>query len=398
MYSTRVLERLAEAKVAQARAEAKVLNLMVEYADAAQDEAELEESRSRRGYLTSVIADEIAAELGCSVHWVQQTLARTRLARAKLPQTWAAFQAGQITAHAIREIGRHTSRLERDESFEKIDVRLAGYAFTHTTSETSSWVKRRVQTLEPWDATAREKNAERDRRVSFSYDEENGGGSMWLSLPTRHMLEVERAVRASLEAKASDDERTVDQFLSDEARARLTQDADGTSLVATEVVITVPVTTLAGLDDTPGATLDERVLLPAEVVRELASQTATLFHRAVTDPYGGILDVTRLGRFFTGDLRTAIKIRDGKCTVPWCNSPTAEIDHITPWPEGPTNAANGHGPCKRHHQLKTAGVLAAVKTSDQGVLWVLPSGRSVPSHRANHPPAPTEWFPLADTG
>lgn len=399
MYSTRVLDQLAEAKVEQARAEAKVLNLMVEYAHAAQYEAGLEESSSKRGYLLSVIADEIASELGSSVHWVREALTRSRLARAKLPRTWAAFQSGQITAYAIREIGRHTSRLEFDESFEKIDLRLAEYGPTHTASETSAWVKRRVQTLEPLDAAAREKNAESDRRVSFSYDEENGGGSMWLSLPTAQMLEVERATRASLAAKPTEgDQRTRDQFLADEVRARLIQGADGTSLVSTEVVITVPVTTLAGLDDTPGATLDERILLPAEVVREMAAQPGTIFHRALTDPYGGILDVTRLGRFFTGDLRTAIKVRDGKCTIPWCNAPTAEIDHIVPHPEGPTSAENGHGPCKRHHQLKTAGVLELIKTPDQGVLWVLPSGRTVQSHRASHPPAPTQWFPLADTG
>lgn len=397
MRSTHVLDRLAEAKVEQARAEAKVLNLMVEYADAAQSEAELEESSSKRGYLLSMIADEIASELGCSVHWVRETLNRTRLARAKLPLTWAAFQAGQITAYAIREIGRHTSRLEHDESFEKIDLRLVEYATTHTTSETSSWVKRRVQTLEPLDAAAREKNAARDRRVSFSYDEDNGGGSMWLSLPTAEMLETERAVRASLEAKASTDGRTRDQFLADEVHARLTQDADGVSLVHTETVITVPISTLAGLDDTPGATLDERILLPAEIVREMAMQTGTVFHRAVTDPYGGILDVTRLGRFFTGELRTAIKIRDGRCTVPWCNCKTAEIDHVVPHPEGPTSADNGHGPCKRHHQAKTAGVLTVTRT-DEGLVWTLPSGRTAKAHQASHPPPPIQWFPLADTG
>jgi hypothetical protein len=209
-------------------------------------------------------------------------------------------------------------------------------------------------------------------------------------------------VRASVQAKSADDERTIDQFLADEVYARLTQDADGSNLVKTDVVLTLPVGTLAGLDDEPGATLDERVLLPAETVRELASRPGTVFHRAITDSAGHILDVTRLGRFFTGDLRTAIKIRDGRCTVPWCTSQIVEIDHVTPWPEGPTSAANGHGLCKRHHQLKTAGVMVAEHT-DQGVLWVLPSGKRSRPHRAKHPPGwiqwlPTHELPLEDTG
>jgi hypothetical protein len=309
-----------------------------------------------------------------------------------LPATWAASTRGDITAYAVREIGRHTSQLRLAESFDKIDDRLAEYATGHTATETSAWVGRRVRTLEPQTADERERNADRDRRVSFSYDTDNGGGSLWEGLPTQKMIEIEQSLKASLKAKPEGDERTREQFLADEVHARLTQDAGGVSLVTTDVLVTVPVTTLAGLDDTPGATIDERILLPAEVVRELASQEGTLFHRVVTDPVGYIFDVTRLGRFFTGDLRTAIKIRDGKCTLTWCNSPTAEIDHIVPHPEGPTSAHNGHGPCKRHHQLKTAGVLTLTHT-DQGILWVLPSGQTTQSHRATHPPGRTKWFP-----
>jgi hypothetical protein len=392
MKSDELLDELGEARVEQTRTEARVLNLMVDYADAAQDEADLEENAHQRGFLISVIADEIACKAGTTVHFVQHTLARARLVRANLPATWAAFTRGDITAYAVREIGRHTSQLRLAESFDKIDIRLAEYATTHTATETSAWVGRRVRTLEPQTADERERHADRDRRVAFSYDTDSGGGSLWAGLPTQKMLEIELSLKASLKAKPEGDTRTRDQFLADEVHARLTQDADGSSLVATEVVVAVPVTTLAGLDDTPGATLDERVLLPAEVVRELASREGTIFHRALTDQVGNIFDVTRLGRFFTGDLRTAIKIRDGKCTVPWCNSPTFEIDHIVPYPDGPTSASNGHGPCKRHHQLKTAGVLTLTRTND-GIIWVLPSGQTTRSHRATHPPGPINWFP-----
>jgi len=142
----------------------------------------------------------------------------------------------------------------------------------------------------------------------------------------------------------------------------------------------------------------------ASTVRELASLDGTVFHRVVTDPFGGVLDVTRLGRFFTGNLRTAIEVRDGGCQFPGCGrtAQRGEIDHppstscreVPPvaWPDGPTSGDNGQKLCKRHHQLKTAGVLHPEHT-EQGTLWTFPSGRQARSHRAEHPPGRIRWFP-----
>ncbi len=402
MNSGELLGALGEAHAEQTRAEARVLNLMVEAADARQAEAELEESASRRRYLGSCIADEIAVETNSTVNFVQSSLFRARLVRSRMPRTWAEFEAGRITAYAVREVGRHAAKLQREASFDKFDHQCASYAVEHTGPQTSAWAKRRVATLEPTTLAEREADAAAGRDVDFSYDDDAGGGEMWLRLPTQQMLDIERSVYASLDAKAADDERTVAQYLADQVHARLTSDADGNTLVSTEIMVAVQVTTLAGLDDDPGATLDERVLLPASVVRELAALEGTVFHRVVTDPFGGVLDVTRLGRFFTGALRTAVEVRDGGCQFPGCMRATArgEVDHIVPWPEGLTSGDNGQKLCKRHHQLKTAGVLEAEHTDD-GIIWTFPSGHRARSHRAEHPPGRIPWFPdaaLADTG
>jgi hypothetical protein len=393
MKSDEILGRLGEAHAAETRLAARTLNLMVDAADARQDEAELEENATARRYLISSIADEIAVELGCTVNFVQNSLFRARLVRSNLPLTWARFEAGGVSAFAVREIGRHAARLEREESFELFDHRCAEYASTHSDAQTSAWAKRRVATLEPQTKEQREKTAWDERKVFLSYDEESHGAELWAQLPTLMMLEIERSLEASLLDKA-DDDRTVPQYLADQVHARLTQTADGSSLVSTEVMVTVPVTTLAGLDDDPGATIDERVLLPASTVRELALLEGTVFHRVVTDPLGGVLDVTRLGRFFTGALRAAIEVRDGGCQFPGCGraAQRGEVDHIVAWPEGPTSGNNGQKLCKRHHQLKTAGVLHPEHT-DQGIVWTFPSGRQARSHRAEHPPGRIQWFP-----
>lgn len=394
MKSDELLGRLGEAHVAETRLAARTLNLMVDAADARQDEAELEENATKRRYLVSSIADEIAVELGCTVNFVQSSLFRARLVRSRLPLTWARFESGQISAFCVREIGRHAARLEREESFERLDHRCAQYATTHSDAQTSAWTKRRVATLEPQTIEQRQKRAWEERKVFISHDDEGHGGELWAQLPTLQLLEIERSLEESLLDKAADDDRTVPQFLADQVHARLTQTADGSSLVSTEVMVTVPVTTLAGLDDEPGATIDGRVLLPAPVVRELATLEGTVFHWVVTDPLGGVLDVTRLGRFFTGALRTAIEVRDGGCQFPGCgrSAQRGEIDHVKAWPDGPTSGDNGQKLCTRHHQLKTAGVLHPEHT-DHGILWTFPSGRRAMSHRAEHPPGRIRWFP-----
>src|SRR5690242_642048 len=168
MDSVELLGELGQAHAAQTRAEARVLNLMVEAADARQTEAELEESASRRRYLVSCIADEIAVETNSTVNFVQQSLFRARLVRSKMPHTWAKFEAGLVTAYAIREVGRHAAKLRLEESFEKFDHQCAAYAVDHSGQQTSAWAKRRVATLEPRTLEQREADALAGRDVGFS--------------------------------------------------------------------------------------------------------------------------------------------------------------------------------------------------------------------------------------
>lgn len=380
-------DELLDALVADGRNEARFaaakLQRMLQFADAQQEVAEREDNPTKRGWLVSAIADEIALALDLSVSTVQNMLQRGRLVRARLPKTWLAFTRGDIDSYVVQQLGQIASRLECGESYVRFDAACATYAATHTPARTFAWAKRRIDALEPWTKAQREKDAHTNRKMGVSLIEE-GGGELWATYPTQQLLDIDAAMKASLQDKAADDPRTRDQFLADELYARITGNGD-THLVSTEVVVTVPITALAGIDDSPAASLDERFTLPAAAVRELTANTTTVFYRALTDPAGSVLDVTKLGRFFTGDLRTAIKIRDGHCQGPGCNHPIREVDHIVPVPEGPTNGTNGQGLCKRTHQQKTFGVLE-VEIADGVAIWTTPLGRTYASEQVKHPP------------
>ena len=129
---------------------------------------------------------------------------------------------------------------------------------------------------------------------------------------------------------------------------------DGSSAQAT-IGVLVPVSSLAGLDNEPGASFDGEFALPARMVRELAAEPGTLFFRVFTDPLGRILDVTELGRFPSRSLRTAVDIRDGTCRFATCSRPATECDddHQIPHPRGPTSGDNIRSLCRRHHRMKT---------------------------------------------
>src|SRR6478752_5489551 len=78
------------------------------------------------------------------------------------------------------------------------------------------------------------------------------------------------------------------------------------------VIITAQ--SLLGYTNTPGQLTDRSTLIPADLIRDLARQPGTLFHRLLTDNQGNLLDVTELGGFPSRKLGTALDYRDGTCT------------------------------------------------------------------------------------
>ena len=175
-------------------------------------------------------------------------------------------------------------------------------------------------------------------------------------LPTSDAVRIDQLLTTEAKKLPSDD-RTLDQKRADVLCDRLLGHGDGHGRAAI-IAITVPVTSLAGLSDEPGESFDGSFALPADLVRDLAQEPGTLFHRVITDPLGRILDVTEFGRFASAKLKIAIDIRDGTCRFPTCSRPATEsdLDHQIPHPRGPTNAANLRALCRRHHNMKTYGI------------------------------------------
>jgi hypothetical protein len=371
-----LLDRVSVRAREQAQAEARTASAMLDFDAARRAEYEAFGKPEHRDLELSSISHELAVQMQMSVNIVQNRLHEARQVRGRTPSAWRAFLDGDIDAYRVQIISRALSALREPGSDVVLDQRVVAYAVEHTASDLRAWLKRLVARLEPEHHGDRTKDAVDERRVRINHGDD-GVSELWALVPTAQAAAIDSMLGQAMLSKPSDDSRTNDQYMADEFCRRLLTHGDGESAMQVQLAITIPVTSLAGISDEPGTSLDGRFCLSAETVRELATRAGTVFHRVVTDPVGRVLDVTKLGRFATGELEFAIEVRDGVCQFPTCSVPATRCDkdHRTPWPHGPTNGSNLWSLCRRHHRMKTAGLFMTEMNEYKEPIWRLPSGR-----------------------
>ncbi len=71
-----------------------------------------------------------------------------------------------------------------------------------------------------------------------------------------------------------------------------------------------------------------------------------------------------------------VKQRDGRCRFPGCSVAArfCDLDHVRPWPLGPTSGANLVCLCRRHHRVKQRPRWRCVLSPDGTVTWTDPAG------------------------
>ncbi|MGH3248036.1 MAG: HNH endonuclease signature motif containing protein, partial [Trebonia sp.] len=77
-------------------------------------------------------------------------------------------------------------------------------------------------------------------------------------------------------------------------------------------------------------------------------------------------------------LKHLIRARTTTCDAPGCQAQaiSADLDHTTPWPDGPTDQCNLAPRCRTHHRAKQAPDWKLEQPEPGLTRWVLPSGRT----------------------
>jgi len=175
-----------------------------------------------------------------------------------------------------------------------------------------------------------------------------------------------------------------DAFVAPFARALATGVLDGATPVklakhrgqAATLQVTVAASTLLGHDDAP-AQLSGYGPITADIARELAPDSR--MRRLLTDPHtGAVLDVGTTTYRPPAPIARHVEARDVRCTAPGCGwaATACEIDHIVPFPLGPTSANNGAPRCPRHHHLKHSPGVDCSRNADGTTVWTMPTGHN----------------------
>ena len=78
------------------------------------------------------------------------------------------------------------------------------------------------------------------------------------------------------------------------------------------------------------------------------------------------------------DLSALVRARDGRCRFPGCcvAARFCDLDHVRPWPLGPTTATNLLTLCRRHHRIKQRPGWRVRLAPDGTATWTDPTRRA----------------------
>ncbi|WP_375002849.1 DUF222 domain-containing protein [Aeromicrobium sp. CTD01-1L150] len=371
-------ERLTALTRAQAQAEAAVWSAMLCYRDAELARIDALGSSLQQATERAGLVLEIAQAVGLSEAQTYARLAVADRGRECAPATWLAFCAGRIDGVRVRDISRTLDRLERAESWLRLDQTVVAYAECHTPAELRAWLRRFVTRVEA-DLALQRAEAEREHRtVEVTHGDD---GMSWVNayLPSHAAAAIATRLRREAKALGANDDRTRGQRMADLFTCWLTTNQATETATVADIAVVLEADALTGSVDGFAEAADGSWAVPASwILHKITTDDGVAFwHRMLKDPIThDVLAHEYVGRFSPEILTKAIAFRDGICRAPGCMKPADECDadHREPWPAGETSGRNIWPLCRRHHTLKGHQVLR----------WVLPSGTTIPADTTQH--------------
>ena len=302
----------------------------------------------------SVIAFEIAQATGRSEGQVENLLWTAETVQTQAPLAWTAFTQGLIDASRVREISGTINKLIRSESIERLDQEVVDYAVEHTVAELRRWLARFVRRVEAEEALQRAEEERAKRRVIITHGDD-GMSHLDAYLPSHMAAAIERRLHHESRAMEADG-RTLEQKRADLLVSWAPCNEAGEPAPRTDIAVVVPADVLAGATAGFAESADGAWAIPANWMPKLLGNS--FWWRMLRDPVtNDILTIEYQGRYAPDLLKRALLFRDATCVYPGCLRPAwaCDIDHVRPWPEGPTSAGNTEPKSRRHHAQKGHG-------------------------------------------
>ena len=132
-------------------------------------------------------------------------------------------------------------------------------------------------------------------------------------------------------------------------------------------------------------------VIPGDVVAGICERFDTRIRRVLLDPASGTtVETGAAGYTPSPAVRRFVTHRDGHCRAPGCARAArfCDLDHVIPWPLGPTDPSNLLTLCRRHHRMKHTDELVGGDGRRRGVHLdrpVRPAVRHPPGQPPRHP-------------
>lgn len=360
--TTAPIDVLSDVFRERARAEAREVVAMLDFRDRDLERIALIESPMRQLVERGAIALAIGEAMGLSEGQVQHKLSFADTVRDQSPTSWGAFLDGRIDLVRIREIGHTIGQLKRADSVHRLDGRVVQYAETHTVAELRAWLRRFVRRVEADLAIERAEDERAKRHVAIRHGDDSMG---YLSayLPSHELAAIaDRLRKGARSGVNSDDDRTVAQRETDllVGWCLSTSSQGDEGVMGANIGVTVDADVLAGANPGFAESTDGQWGVPARWIADVVRSGSAFWHRILVDEVDDdVLAHEYIGRFAPDVLNVALRFLYGTCQGPGCMVPAerCDIDHRTPFPEGPTRGDNLGPLCRRHHSYKGHGLL-----------------------------------------
>jgi uncharacterized protein DUF222 len=316
-------------------------------------------------------AEQVALLLKWTSNWAADQVVFAESVVGRLSGSLAALERGEIDLYKVRTVHELTMNLSPEVARE-VEDRVLEKAAEQTGAQMRQRARRIVLRVDP--AGARDRAAQaKAARCAGLQSEEDGMAKVYAVVPADKAVAIAlRVDKIARQTKTPDDPRTMDQRRADVVCDLL---LGKPSNVQVQLQVTVPVSTVMGLDDQPGE-LAGYGPIDADTVRALAGDAT--WRRLLTDQHGTLLDVDRRTYRPPAALRDFVRARDKTCVFPGCSVPAhrADLDHTTAFPAGPTTAGNLGVMCRAHHRLKQDPRWTVTQPTPGTFVWTSPSNRT----------------------
>ncbi|GAA4030208.1 HNH endonuclease signature motif containing protein [Allokutzneria multivorans] len=360
MQNTTTARELAGAFRALCTAQAVLAGLLIKFTEPA----------AKRD--TPYSSDDVGALLSMSRHKARALLSQAQAVTAR-PAVFNALLEGKIDlGKALLIVGK--VQLLPASQADIAEAKLLEYAPTRTYVSLRKWASQLVCKLDPA-GTERRHAEKRRRRMVEKTNADDGMCSLHVRLTAVDgLLAWGRIDRLAKSLAIPGDRRTLDQRRADVTRDLLVGEAVHASLRQAKVQVTVPITTLIGINDDPGV-LAGYGPVPASVAKEIAA--GGTWKRILTDPATGIaLDVGRTEYEPSEALREFVKARDGICSAIGCDqaAENCTVDHCTPASDTTASAMDFRSLCQHHQRMRHESGWTCHHMDDGRHFWITPSG------------------------